>query len=276
MKYLNIATYKFIEIKQKDLAQIKLKFYEVGQELQLKGTILLSEEGINLFLAGLDDKINSFKQFLQTISQFKDLTFRVSWSEKIPFSRLVVRIKPEIITMGKSEIKPFEKPAAYITPKLLKQWLDEGKKITLLDTRNQYEYQFGTFKNALQLNIKYFRQFPQAVSTLPKQLKLEPVVTFCTGGIRCEKAASFLESQGYQEVYQLQGGILNYFAECGGAHYQGECFMFDNRVSVDSQLQETAMTHCKACQEPISLEQVAFQSQGEATCNQCDGAIRQK
>jgi UPF0176 protein len=142
------------------------------------------------------------------------------------------------------------------SPKLaareLKQWLDEGRPVTLLDTRNDYEVKLGTFKNARAIGIDHFREFPDAVRKLPPELKEQPIVMFCTGGIRCEKAGPFMEREGFKKIFQLDGGILKYFEECGGAHYDGECFVFDQRVGLDPSLQETESTQCFRCLTPLT------------------------
>ncbi len=167
----------------------------------------------------------------------------------------MVRVKKEIITFRVNGINPSEKTSPKISPQELKQWLDEGKPVTLLDTRNDYEVQLGTFKGARDLNISHFGDFPQAIKALPEDLKEQPLVMFCTGGIRCEKAGPFLEQAGFQKVWQLDGGILRYFDECGGDHYQGECFVFDQRVSLDPQLKESQLKECFVCRALLTVEE---------------------
>ena len=141
--------------------------------------------------------------------------------------------------MHRPEVNPGETPAPRLAPQELKRWLDEGRDIVLLDTRNQFEVELGSFENTLALGLKSFSDFPRATPALPEALKHQPIVTFCTGGIRCEKAAPWLISQGFRQVYRLDGGILNYFEQCGGAHFRGECFVFDQRVALDATLRET-------------------------------------
>ena len=217
----------------------------------LKGTILLSTEGINLFVAGEAGSIDLLLARLRAVPGLEALAPKVSVSEKQPFNRMLVRVKREIISFGMESIRP----ANYTSPKIaageLKRWLDEGRPVTLLDTRNDYEVRLGTFKGALIPNIETFREFPEAVRKLPAALKDQPVVMFCTGGIRCEKAGPFMEREGFQQIYQLDGGILKYFEECGGAHYDGECFVFDQRVGVDPALRESDFAVCFACQAPL-------------------------
>jgi UPF0176 protein len=205
---------------------------------QIKGTILLSTEGINLFMAAEEANLQEFITSLTGLEEFKDLTFKRSYSETIPYRRLIVRIKAEIISFGQ-DVKPQQQTAPYITPEQLKQWYEKGQDMLVLDTRNDYEVNLGTFENAESLAIENFRQFPEAVKGLLEKYRDKPIVTFCTGGIRCEKAATFMLKQGFKEVYQLEGGILNYFDKCGGSHYQGDCFVFDDRIAINEKFEES-------------------------------------
>jgi UPF0176 protein len=166
---------------------------------------------------------------------------------------MLVKIKREIITMKRPDINPAAKPAPRLAPHTLKAWLDEGRDVVMLDTRNDFEVGLGTFDNAVNLHIASFGDFPAAVQTL--DLKGKTVVSFCTGGIRCEKAAPLLIANGLDNVYQLDGGILKYFEDCGGAHWHGECFVFDKRVALGPDLQETGTTQCYACQAVVSPEE---------------------
>jgi UPF0176 protein len=246
----NISTYRFAELTElKDLREELIAFCKARE---LKGTILLSSEGINMFVAGAADVIELLLEKLRKIPGLEGLEPKVSISDKQPFNRMLVRIKREIISFGMEGIRP----ANYTSPKIaaaeLKRWLDEGRPITLLDTRNDYEVQLGTFKGAVIPHINTFREFPEAVRKLPEELKDQPVVMFCTGGIRCEKAGPFMEQEGFRNIYQLDGGILKYFEEVGGDHYDGECFVFDQRVGVDPGLRETDYAICFACQTPLN------------------------
>jgi UPF0176 protein len=250
MQIINIAGYKFIPLNQ--LAVLRELLLNHCTALGCKGTILLGAEGINITLAGLPESIAAFKDFLQKDQRFTDITFRESFSAQLPFNFMKVKIKKEIITLGRPEVKPAAVRAPSISPSELKQWLDEERDITLLDTRNDYEVRFGTFKNATHFGLGDFGEFPHHSSNLPAD---KPVVMFCTGGIRCEKAALHLLNAGFPEVLQLEGGILNYFQEVGGEHYQGECFVFDQRVAVNANLVETGTVQCLACQGPITPEQ---------------------
>jgi len=227
MKIENIAGYKFVLLNELDA--LRSEYLSLCQSLALKGTILLSKEGINIFMAGSIDNIASFKSHLAADERFADISFRISYSETQPFKRLKIKLKNEIITMRHPEINPIESRAASISPKEFKQWLDESRDITVLDTRNEFEINYGTFENAVNLHLKDFSQFPEASKQVSKK---KPIVMFCTGGIRCEKAALHMMNLGYEDVYQLDGGILNYFEQVGGAHYAGGCFVFDERECV--------------------------------------------
>ena len=249
---INIAAYKFAPLS--GLKVLREKLLTHCKAWGLKGSILLSTEGINLFVAGPEVEITLLLKELRTIPGLVELNPKFSESDAQPFSRMLVRIKKEIIAFGVEGIDP----ATFTSPKLqasvLKQWLDEGRPITLLDTRNDYEVKLGTFKGALPLGIDHFREFPDAVRRLPTEMKEQPIVMFCTGGIRCEKAGPFMQREGFQNVFQLDGGILKYFEQCGGEHYQGECFVFDQRVGVDPNLLETASDQCFVCLTPLTAE----------------------
>ena len=254
-KFSNIAAYKFAPLT--DLRSLRPRLLALCKSWGLKGTILLSTEGINLFVAGASDKINLLLAELRSIPGLENLEVKVSESEHQPFNRMLVRVKKEIIAFGVEGIDPGKRTSPKLPAKTLKQWLDEGRPVTLLDTRNDYEVKLGTFKNALAAGIDHFRDFPEAVRKLPEQMKEQPIVMFCTGGIRCEKAGPFMEREGFKNIFQLEGGILKYFEECGGAHYNGECFVFDQRVGVDPTLHETDSDQCFNCQTPLTKEEQA-------------------
>jgi RluA family pseudouridine synthase len=267
-QFVNIAAYKFVALD--NLPQRKQKYLEFCNAHDLKGTILLSLEGINMFLSGTRENIDYLVGFLRDLPEFADIPIKESPSDHQPHSRMLVRLKKEIISMGVETIQPEEKTSPKIKAETLKQWLDEGREVALLDTRNDYEIDLGTFENAIPIGVDSFREFPAAVDTLPSDLKSKPIVMFCTGGIRCEKAGPLMEEKGFQEVYQLDGGILKYFEDCGGDHYDGDCFVFDKRVAVDPGLQETDAEQCFACQAILSMdEQKSPKYQPPSSCPHC-------
>jgi UPF0176 protein len=237
MNILNIAAYRFVCLDR--LPQLRDEIGTRCKSLRLKGTVLIAPEGINLFLAGAAADVETCLDALRADERFSAIEVKRSWSATQPFKRLLVKIKREIVSMRRPEIDPLKAPAPRLAPRELKRWLDEGRDIVLLDTRNQFEVDLGSFENTLALGLKSFSDLPRATPALADELKHRPIVTFCTGGIRCEKAAPWLISQGFREVYQLDGGILNYFERCGGAHFRGACFVFDQRVALDPELRAT-------------------------------------
>ncbi|MFN9664457.1 MAG: pseudouridine synthase [Akkermansiaceae bacterium] len=251
-KVTNLAAYRFVELS--GLKELREELLALCKDAGLKGTILLSVEGINLFVAGAEQGVDQLMARLRQIRGLEDFAGKVSVSDDQPFRRMLVRIKKEIISFGIEGVVPGKRTSPKLSAKELKRWLDEGRKSTLLDTRNDYEVKLGTFEGAIVPDIHTFREFPKAVRELPEEMKDETIVMFCTGGIRCEKAGPFMEMEGFKHIYQLDGGILKYFEECGGDHYQGECFVFDQRVGVDPALQETDSAMCFVCQAPLKAE----------------------
>ncbi len=249
----NVAAYRFAPLD--GLPTLRTELLAFCRSYQLRGTILLSSEGINLFVAGARAGIDALFARLRSIQGLAQLEAKFSYTAHQPFRRMLVRIKKEIIAFGVTGIEPARRTSPKLAPQQLKAWLDEGRPLTLLDTRNDYEVKLGTFENALPAGVEHFRDFPAAVARLPAALKDETIVMFCTGGIRCEKAGPYMESQGFRNVLQLDGGILKYFEECGGAHYRGECFVFDQRVGVDPALQETDAAQCFNCLSPLTADE---------------------
>ena len=227
---LNIAAYKFTPLT--GLQQRREPLRRLCTALELKGTILLSREGINLFVAGQREAIDTLRNTLEQDTEIGPLVVKESWSVEQPFNRMLVRLKKEIIAFDVEGIDPGAAPSRKISAMELQRWLDNGRRLTLLDVRNQYEVRLGTFQDAVTLPIDHFRQFPAVAKQLPEEAKGQPLVMFCTGGIRCEKAGPYLEREGFEEVYQLEGGILKYFEQCGKQYFEGECFVFDQRVAV--------------------------------------------
>lgn len=265
---VNLSTYRFVPLT--DLPELRVRLQALTRSLDLRGTILLSLEGINLFVAGPRAAVDALLAELRTVAGLEDLTAKESPSDDQPFNRMLVKIKSEIIAFGVDGIDPARNPAPKLPPRELKRWLDEGLPVTLLDTRNDYEVRMGTFRGAVPAGIRHFRDFPQAVAALPEEMKARPLVMFCTGGIRCEKAGPFMQRAGFTDVHQLEGGILKYFEECGGAHYDGECFVFDKRVGVDADLRETGSALCFACQMPLTpAEQQDSRYVPDVSCPHC-------
>ena len=250
--FTNIAAYKFAPLA--DLKPLRDHLIPQCKTWGLMGTILLSPEGINLFVAGMQTQIDLLLGELRAVPGLEGLQVKSSESDHQPFHRMLVKIKKEIIAFGVDGIDPAQRPSPKLAARELKRWLDEGRPITLLDTRNDYEVKLGTFRNAVPIGVQNFRNFPAAVGKLAPEMKQQPIVMFCTGGIRCEKAGPFMQREGFEQVFQLDGGILKYFEECGNAHYDGECFVFDQRVGVDPTLHETGTTQCHACQTPLGTD----------------------
>lgn len=240
---LNISAYKFVTLDDADALRERL--LHEAQSRDLKGTVLLAQEGINLFLAGSAESVRGWVGVLKEDARFADLTPKESWSDATPFKKLVVKVKNEIIRMNHPTIRPdiegVEGRAPAVDAPTLKRWLDqghddEGRAVVTLDTRNAFEVDFGTFEHAIDWRIDKFSEFPDAVLAHQNEFEGKTVVSFCTGGIRCEKAALFMAEAGVEHVYQLEGGILKYFELAGGAHYQGSCFVFDEREALGADL----------------------------------------
>ncbi len=231
---LNVATYRFVGIH--DPAALKATLLPKAQALGIKGTILLAPEGINVFLAGAETAVRSFLAILDDDDRFHGFDVKESWSDAVPFKRMKIKLKREIVTFRQAGLDPVNAPAPFMTPEELKRRLDAGEEIVMLDTRNDVEVAKGTFDNAVFWGNHNFTEFGEMAHHRINELRDKTVVSFCTGGIRCEKAAPFLQSLGANNVYQLQGGILRYFEHVGRDHYTGDCFVFDERAALDPSL----------------------------------------
>lgn len=249
MSFTVATFYKFIHLP--DAAQLRPLIEQVCQQQRIKGTILLAPEGINGTIAGTAAAIDQVFAVLQTDSRLADLEPKVSFAETMPFARLKVKLKQEIVTLGIPEISPVEQVGTYVEPK---DWnaLICNPDILVIDTRKQLEVDIGTFAGATNPRIRSFRQFPEYVRQL-NPAEHEKVAMFCTGGIRCEKASAYLLSQGFQEVYQLKGGILKYLEEIPAEQslWQGECFVFDERIALDHTLEPASYEMCQHCGHPL-------------------------
>ncbi|MGP5126467.1 sulfurtransferase [Brachybacterium tyrofermentans] len=231
---LNISAYLFTRITDRE--QLRPVLRERAEAAGLKGTILLAEEGINVFLAGEAGAVRGYVEELRADPRFAALTTTETWSAEQPFRKMLVKLKREIIRMDHPTIRPAEERAPAVAPGTLKRWLDQGhdddgREVVLLDTRNAFEVDYGTFEGAIDWRIARFTHFPEAASTHREALEGKTVVSFCTGGIRCEKAAIYLREEGI-DALQLDGGILGYFEHVGHDHYDGECFVFDEREAL--------------------------------------------
>jgi UPF0176 protein len=239
MSILNISAYRFVSLD--DLPALRERVLAQCHALSLKGTILLAPEGINLFLAAPRDAIDAFMAWLHQDPRFAGLQAKESFSDDAPFQRMRVRLKKEIITLRYPTIRPEGGRAPAVDAATLKRWLDQGhddngREVILLDTRNAYETDVGLFPQAVDYRIASFTELPAALAADQARYDGKTVVSYCTGGIRCEKAVLHMQDVGMENVYQLEGGILKYFEEVGGAHWQGECFVFDERGAVDKEL----------------------------------------
>lgn len=239
MTILNIAAYRFVSLA--NLPALQSAICQALKGSEIKGTVLLAEEGINLFLAGEAAAVHGFMAWLRSDSRFTSLATKESWSDTQPFKKQLVKIKPEIIRMNHPAIQPASGRAPSVDAITLKRWLDQGhddngQAVVTLDTRNAFEADCGTFAGAIDWRIDKFTEFPDAFKARQAELQGKTVVSFCTGGIRCEKAALLMRKAGLKNVFQLDGGILAYFEQVGQTHYQGGCFVFDERRVVDTAL----------------------------------------
>jgi len=254
MKIANITGYKFTPIE--DELHLKETILQRSIDLNLKGTVLISSKGLNFSVSGTKNNIDKFIVFIHSDSRFADVDVKITYNEYQPFRKMLVRIKKEIISMGIEEINPNLFTGQKISPKELNDKLDNNEEIVLLDTRNEYEVRLGTFKNALDLNLDSFRDFPEEIEKLREDLNGREIVMFCTGGIRCEKASALMLKNGFQNIKQIEGGIINYFKETGGKHWNGDCFVFDDRVALNKDLVETDYVLCFRCREPLNKEEI--------------------
>jgi UPF0176 protein len=238
---LNISAYLFTPLS--DAAGLRESIRSHAADGGLKGTVLLAEEGINLFLAGREAEVRGFVEWLRRDARFKPLAPKESWSRELPFGKLLVKVKREIIRMNHPAIQPAAGRHPAVDAQTLARWLDhghddQGRPVLMLDTRNAFEVAHGRFRGAVDWRIDRFSDFPSAALAHRDELAGKTVVSYCTGGIRCEKAALFMAEAGVEHVLQLDGGILKYFEETGGRHFEGECFVFDTRETLAASLAE--------------------------------------
>jgi UPF0176 protein len=280
--FQNLAFYKFVRID--DVPATASAFRELVQSLKIKGTLIFASEGLNGYVAASPESAEKFIAFCRADQRFADIEFKVSFSDFQPYSRMLVKQKNEIVTMGRAGIDPAHFTGKHVDGQTLKQWLDrreQGEEVILLDTRNDYETKLGTFKDAVIPDIRTFRTFPRWVEENFMQHKNKRVVTFCTGGIRCEKATAYMRQIGFEDVYQIQGGILKYFEQTqqmgGDNHFEGDCFVFDHRVAVNNHLEKTQHDMCYVCWATLSPEdKLSPLYKANESCPHCADKIQQK
>lgn len=267
--YTVAALYKFVTLN--DYKELKPAMLEQLLTRDLRGTLLLAEEGINGTISGTQEELDSFLGWLQLDQRFADIEYKFSFHDKQPFHRTKVKLKKEIVTMGVDGINPNELVGTYIDAN---QWNDliSDPDTLLIDTRNDYEVNIGTFKNAVNPNTENFREFPAYVEQNLDPQQHKKVAMFCTGGIRCEKASAYMKEQGFNEVFHLKGGILKYLetVDTQESMWDGECFVFDDRVAVNHQLEKGQYDQCHACRHPITEnDKLSEQFVAGVSCPRC-------
>ena len=255
-KYIISTFYKFLVLE--NYKELKIKFDKSLSKTNIKGTILLANEGVNGTIAGSESDLKKFFLYMDKFSQFKDITPKFSSSNKNPFLRMKVRLKKEIVTIGIPEVSPSNQAGKYLNVKEWNELLNDSDSM-IIDTRNDYEVSIGTFKNSINPKIKSFRNFPNWVqkNLIDKKVsKKSKIGMFCTGGIRCEKSTSYLKQLGFENVFHLDGGILKYLenVKSDENEWKGECFVFDYRVSLNDSLEKGEYDMCYACRMPLSKE----------------------
>ena len=267
-----IYIYTFYRFKNfTDIKTIKVRLNRSLQNKLILGTVLLANEGINGTISGTKKDLNEFIFLIRKILKIKKISIKISQNKFIPFYRLKIRLKKEIVTIGDNTIKPEKITGTHIDPKNWDKIID-NKKYIVIDTRNDYEVSIGSFKNSINPKTKSFREFPKFIEKLNVK-KNQPIAMFCTGGIRCEKASSYLLKNGYKNISQLDGGILNYLEvkkKDKSTSWKGECFVFDNRVSVNKELDKGSYEQCYGCRQPITKQDMKLKSYKKgATCKYC-------
>ncbi|WOG26569.1 rhodanese-related sulfurtransferase [Endozoicomonas sp. 8E] len=269
MSIVVCALYKFVNLD--NFESIKPELLKVMEDHGVHGTLLLAREGINGTVAGTRNAIDQLLVWLKSDPRLAELEYKLSYTEAMPFKRTKVKLKKEIVTMGVEGIDPNHVVGTYVDAK---SWNDliNDPEVLVVDTRNDYEVQVGTFKNAINPNTETFREFPQYVRDHLNPGQHKKVAMFCTGGIRCEKSTAYLKEQGFEEVYHLKGGILKYLEEIPQEEstWEGECFVFDDRVTVNHQLEKGQYDQCNACRLPITVQdQLSEHFEQGVSCPHC-------
>ena len=270
-QFVVCALYKFVALE--DYKAIRQPLLEAMESNGIKGTLLLASEGINGTVSGTQEGIDALLAWLNSDDRFNPISFKLSYHDNQPFYRTKVKLKKEIVTMGVEGIDPRKTVGTYVKPK---DWnaLISDPDVLLIDTRNDYEIEIGTFEHAVNPNTKTFREFPEYVKNNLDPKKNKKVAMFCTGGIRCEKSTAYLKEQGFEEVYHLEGGILQYLEDVPKEDtlWKGDCFVFDNRVAVNHDLEKSEYDQCYACRLPITDEDKASDKYEQGvSCPQCYG-----
>jgi UPF0176 protein len=263
------ALYKFVTLE--NYPALRGPLLHVLESNQVRGTLLLASEGINGTIAGSRTAIDQVLNWLQTDPRLAGLDHKESYTDSLPFNRAKVKLKKEIVTLGIAGIDPNRVVGTYVNPKDWNQLIADPE-VLVVDTRNDYEYKVGTFKNAINPNTESFREFPAFVQENLNPSQHKKIAMFCTGGIRCEKSTAYLKEQGFAEVYHLKGGILKYLEEVPASEtlWQGECFVFDERVTVNLQLEKGQYDQCNACRLPITeADKANDQYQQGVSCPHC-------
>lgn len=263
------AFYRFAKFP--DFESFRKPLYELMVKQRVRGTLLLAAEGVNGTIAGPREGIDNVLSWLQKDKRFSKLQTRESYVDKMPFYRTKVKLKKEIVTMGVEDIDPNDIVGTYVEPKDWNKLIGDPE-VLLLDTRNKYEVAIGTFENSVNPQTDSFREFPEFVAKILDRNKHKKVAMFCTGGIRCEKSTAYLKQHGFDKVYHLKGGILKYLEEVQKqqSKWRGECFVFDNRVTVNHQLEKGGYDQCHACRMPIAEEDKQSEHYQEGvSCNYC-------
>lgn len=270
------ALYKFAPLE--DFAAMQKPLADLCEKNQVKGTLLLAHEGINGTIAGPRQGIDAVIAYLKSYPLLAELEHKESFSDEMPFYRMKVRLKKEIVTIGIPEVNPNIKVGSYVKPE---DWnkIIADPEVIVLDTRNDYEVDVGTFKGAVNPNTKTFREFPEFVQKYLDPRKHKKVAMFCTGGIRCEKASSYMMMAGFEEVYHLEGGILKYLENVpvDESQWEGECFVFDQRVAVKHGLDEGDTELCHGCRRPLTPEDLSSPHyEPGVTCSYCHDVLTPK
>ncbi|MFQ3229813.1 rhodanese-related sulfurtransferase [Reinekea sp.] len=270
------ALYHFVKVEQPE--RLRAPLLDFLESHQIRGTLILAKEGINGTVSGTREAIDALYQWFANTPEFIDVKTKESFHDEQPFYRTKVKLKKEIVTMGVEDIDPKKVVGTYVKPT---QWneLISDPEVVLVDTRNDYEFDIGTFEGALNPNTSSFREFPDYVKENLDPTKHKKVAMFCTGGIRCEKSTAYLKEQGFDEVYHLEGGILKYLEEVKEVEskWQGDCFVFDNRVAVGHELKVGEYELCHACRKPLSIEERQHESYVHGvSCHHCIGKVSDK